>query len=90
MTVIGYILFGLGCIVGLVGNVRFLVITYRHGLVWFFTCLFIPIVGWIFFLTYFKEAWRPVLLSAAGFVLAGIAYWIGSARSLAVSITSHQ
>jgi len=77
MFVLGYILLGLGCIAALVGDVRFLVITYRHGLVWFFTCLFIPVVAWIFILTHFKEAWRPLLLSLAGLVVACIGYWIG-------------
>jgi hypothetical protein len=77
MTVLGYILFALGCLAGLAGDVRFMVITYRKGLVWFFTCLFLPVVGWIFLLMYFKEAWRPVLLSAAGFVVACVGYAIG-------------
>ena len=77
MTVLGYILFGLGCLVGLAGDIRFMVITYRHGLIWFFTCLFLPVIGWIFFLMFFKEAWRPVLLSTGGFVVACFGYWIG-------------
>lgn len=76
MTVLGYILFGLGCIAGLVGEVRFLVITYRHGLVWFFTCLFIPFVGFFFFMSHFRETWRPVLLSTAGLIVASVGYWI--------------
>ena len=77
MTVLGYILFGLGCIAGLAGEIRFMVITYRHGLVWFFTCLFLPVIGWIFFLTHFREAWRPVLLCTVGFAIACVGYWIG-------------
>ena len=77
MTVLGYILFWLGCIAGLVGDVRFLVVAYRHGLGWFFMCLFLPVVGWIFFLLHAKETWRPVVLSLTGFLVAGIGYWIG-------------
>ena len=77
MIVLGCILFGLGCVVGLAGDIRFMVITYRRGLVWFFMCLFLPVIGWIFFLIYFKEAWRPVLLSVTGFVVAGIGYLLG-------------
>jgi FtsH-binding integral membrane protein len=77
MTVLGYILIGLGCIAGLVGNLRFLVLTYRHGPGWFFTCLFLPLVGWIFFLLHAKEAWRPVALPLAGVFIAGIGYQIG-------------
>ena len=77
MTVLAYILFGLGCLAGLVGDVRFLVVAYRHGLVWFFTCLFIPFVGLLFFLLHMKETWRPVLLSTVGFVVAAVGYDIG-------------
>ena len=77
VTVLGYILFGLGCLAGLAGDVRFLVITYRHGLVWFFTCLFIPLVGFFFFVSHFRETWRPVLLSTAGLIVASVGYWIG-------------
>ncbi len=77
MIIIGGILFALGCLAGLAGDIRFLVVTYRHGLPWFFTCLFLPVVGWIFFLLHAKESWRPVALSLAGFVVAGIGYWIG-------------
>jgi len=77
MTVLGYILFGLGCVAVLVGELRFLVITYRHGLAWFFTCLFIPFVGLVFFLTHLRETWRPVLLSTAGLIAAGVGYWAG-------------
>ena len=82
MTVIGYILFGLGCLAGLAGDIRFLVITYRHGLVWFFTCLFIPMVGWVFLLTHFRETWRPMLLSVTGSAVACIGYWIGDLNFL--------
>jgi hypothetical protein len=77
MTGLGFILFGLGCLVGLAGELRFLVLTYRHGTVWFFTCLFLPVISWIFFLTHFKEAWRPMLLAMAGVGVAGLGYWIG-------------
>jgi hypothetical protein len=77
MTVLVYILFGLGCIAEIVGDVQFLVITYRHGLVWFFTCLFIPFVGLFCFMSHFRATWRPVLLATAGLIVASVGYWIG-------------
>lgn len=77
MIVAGYILFALGCLAGLAGDIRFMVITYRHGLGWFLACLFVPLVSWIFFLSFPKETWKPVVLSLAGFVLAGFGYWLG-------------
>jgi hypothetical protein len=76
MTILGYILFGLGCIAGLIGDVRFLVLTYRHGVGWFLTCLIFPIIGWVFFLLHAKDVWQPVVLSIAGFIVAGIGYSI--------------
>jgi len=77
MTVLGLALFVIGCLVGLAGEIRFLVITYRHGPGWFLTCLLIPLVGWAFFLFYTKEAWRPVALSIGGFIVAGTGYCLG-------------
>jgi len=77
MIVLGCIFFALGCVAGLVGDVRFIVVVYRHGLGWFFACLFLPFIGWLFFLLHAREAWRPVALSTAGFLVAGIGYLIG-------------
>ena len=77
MAALGCFLFGLGCLAGLVGEVRFLVVTYRHGLVWFFTCLLLPFVSLLFFLLHLRETWRPVLLSTAGFIVASIGYGVG-------------
>jgi len=77
MTVIGGILFGIGCVAGLAGDIRFLVVAYRHGLGWFFACLFLPLVGWLFFLLHARETWRPVAVSIAGFIVAAIGYWLG-------------
>jgi len=77
MIVLGYILFALGCLLGLAGDIRFMVITYRHGFGWFFTCLFVPLVGWIFFLLFTKETWKPVVVSLVGLVIAGFGYWLG-------------
>lgn len=82
MTAIAYILFTLGWIIALAGNLRFLVLAYRRGTGWFLACLLLPVVSWIFFVIYFKEAWRPVALSIAGFVLLGIGYFIGGSSFL--------
>lgn len=76
MADLSNILFALGCLFGLAANVRFMVITYRHGLGWFFICLFLPLVGWLFFLLFTKETWKPVALSLAGFVIAFIGCWL--------------
>jgi hypothetical protein len=77
MTALSYILLTLGFVTGLYGDIRFLAIAYRHGAGWFLACLFLPLVGWVFFLLYTRETWRPVALSLAGFVLAGFGYALG-------------
>ena len=48
MTDIAYILFALGWIIALAGNIHFLVLAYRRGVGWFLACLLLPIVSWIF------------------------------------------
>jgi hypothetical protein len=77
VTILAYSLFGLGCLVWLVGEVLFLTATYRRGWIWFLTCLFIPFVSLIFFLTHLMETWRPVAISTAGVVIACIGYRAG-------------
>lgn len=77
MTAVAYILFGLGCILGLIGDLRFLVVAYRQGLFWFFGCLFLPFVNLAFLALNFRQTWRPALLSTVGFIVAGIGYWAG-------------
>jgi hypothetical protein len=77
MTVLAYILLILGFALGLYGDVRFLVMAYRYGAGWFLACLFLPLVGWAFFLMHTKETWRPMVLSLVGFVLAGFGYALG-------------
>jgi hypothetical protein len=77
MIALSYILLSMGLVIGLYGDVRFLVIAYRHGAGWFLACLFLPFVGWLFFLLFTRETWRPVALSLAGFVLAGFGYALG-------------
>jgi len=72
MTLLGYILVGAGCIAGLVGDVRFLVVAHRQGLFWFFGCLFVPFAGVAFFLLNLRETWKPVLAFIAGLLLIGI------------------
>jgi hypothetical protein len=81
MTILGYILLAVGCIVGLIGDVRFLVIAYRHSATWFILCLFIPLVGLLFFLLHVKETWRPVVLSTIGLTVAIAGYLLSDFSS---------
>jgi hypothetical protein len=75
MTAFGIILFGLGLLLGIFGQVRLLVMAYRHSLAWFFGCLLVPFAIFIFFLLNVKQTWRPLVLATFGFVVTGIGYW---------------
>jgi hypothetical protein len=77
MIILGAILFGLGLVIWITAEVRLLVLAYRQSLLWFFGCLFLPLVSWIFFLLNVKQAWKPVVMATVGFVVTGLGYWAG-------------
>jgi len=70
MTILGYILFSLGCLASIIGEVIFLVVAYKRSLWWFFGCLFIPIVELIFFFLNLRATAKPFAISAVGLLVA--------------------
>jgi hypothetical protein len=72
MVLLGYILLTVGFIGGLYWQVRFLVLAYNQSLWWFFGCLFVPFVDWIFLFLNFKAAVKPFGLSLLGLLVAGL------------------
>jgi hypothetical protein len=82
MLIFGSIIFGLGLIVWIAGEVMLLTVAYRRSLAWFFGCLFIPFVCWIFFLLNVKQAWKPVAIATVGFIVTEIGYWVGGLEFL--------
>jgi hypothetical protein len=76
MSIIGYILLVLGCIVCLVGEIMFLTVAYKRSLLWFFGCLFVPIVWFIFFFMNLRATARPFALSIVGLLLACLGGWM--------------
>jgi hypothetical protein len=82
MLIFGSIVFGLGLIVWIAGEAMLLAIAYRRSLAWFFGCLFIPFVSWIFLLLNVKQAWKPVVIATVGFIVTGIGYWVGGLQFL--------
>jgi hypothetical protein len=74
MTVLGYLLFSLGCLTSLVGEIMFLAVAYKRSLWWFFGCLFIPIVDLIFFFLNLKATAKPIAI----FVVGLLAAWAGA------------
>jgi hypothetical protein len=73
---VGYILIGLGVILAFYGEVRFLVVACHRNLWWFFGCLLVPLVAWIFLVLNFKATIRPFSLSLFGLLLAGLGGWM--------------
>ena len=82
MVILGGILWGIGLVAWFAGELRLLVLAYRQGLVWFFGCLFIPLVSWVFFLVNFKQAWKPVVIATVGVVFTALGYWAGGVQFL--------
>lgn len=72
MIALGYILLVVGVIVGVVGDIMFLVVAYKRSLWWFFGCLFVPLVSLIFFFLNLKATIKPVGLQLFGLLLAGL------------------
>jgi hypothetical protein len=76
MVPLGYILLGVGLLVGLYGEIRFLVVAYSRNLWWFFGCLFVPFVAWIFLFPNFKLTRKPFCVSLVGLLVAGLGCWM--------------
>jgi hypothetical protein len=72
MIALGYILLFLGITVGLVSEVMFLTVAYKRSLWWFFGCLFIPIIEFVFFFLNFKATAKPFGLQILGLIIAGL------------------
>ena len=82
MLIIGFIVFVVGLVTWIAGELRLLVLAYRQSLLWFFGCLFVPFVSWIFFLLNVRQAWKSVAMATGGFLLAGLGYWAGGLEFL--------
>jgi hypothetical protein len=76
MTTLGYLVIAVGILVALYGEVRFLVVAYNRNLWWFFGCLFLPFVGWIFLLLNLKATIRPFAVSTLGLIAVGLGAWM--------------
>jgi FtsH-binding integral membrane protein len=76
MVPLGYIFLVLGLIIGIYGEVRFLVVAYNRNLWWFFGCLFIPLATWVFLFLHLKATIKPFGVSLFGLVVAGLGCWM--------------
>src|SRR6266478_5551448 len=48
ILIAGYILFGVGLLISLVGDAMLVRVAYQRSLFWFFGCLFVPVIPWLF------------------------------------------
>ena len=72
MFVVGCILYWTGLIVWTIGNLMFLAVVFRYSTAWFFGCMFVPFAGWIYFLLYTKQTWKPMVVGIAGCLMTFI------------------
>jgi hypothetical protein len=71
---IGAILFAVGVVAGLTGDLMILIRAYRYSAFWFLACLFLPFVGWLFALLRMPRPALPLSLSAGGALVAFVGY----------------
>lgn len=58
-----------GLIVFLIGSVGFLIATFRAGILWGLSCMFLPFVSFIFLFVHWKTAAKPFLISMLGIAI---------------------
>jgi hypothetical protein len=58
-----------GLIVFLIGSVGFLIATFRAGILWGLSCMFLPFVSFIFLFVHWKTAAKPFLISMVGIAI---------------------
>jgi hypothetical protein len=59
-----------GLVVFLIGSFGFLIATFRVGILWGLSCIFLPFVSFIFLIVHWKVASKPFFVSLLGFAIA--------------------
>ncbi len=78
MVVVGSILFVMGWICGLIGEIQILILSRRRGFGWFLSCLILAPFGWLALLVVdFKPTWGPFALVVVGIMIA----WVGDSMA---------
>ena len=76
MVILGWILIILGSVILFFGEIRFLLIIYRHGPFWFFSCLILPLIILFFSVIYLRQTWRPISLIVLGVGIDAGGYYL--------------
>jgi uncharacterized protein YkuJ len=58
-----------GLIIFLIGSVGFLIATFRAGILWGLSCMFLPFVSFVFLFVHWKTAAKPFLISMLGIAI---------------------
>ena len=65
-STLSMILPGLGLVIFLIGSLGYLVATFRVGILWGLSCMFLPFVSFIFLFVHWKVAAKPFFVSMLG------------------------
>jgi hypothetical protein len=76
MVMIGYALVMLGFVMAFYWQLRFLVVAYSQSALWFFGCLFVPFVDWVFLFLNFKATRKAFALSLVGLAAVALGSWM--------------
>jgi len=58
-----------GVVIFFLGSCGFIIATFRIGILWGLSCMFLPLVSFIFLFVHWKTAWKPFLITILGIVL---------------------
>jgi hypothetical protein len=81
MIALGNMIFWLGAIVWLMGDLMFLAIVFRCSRVWFFGCLFVPFLDWVYFAFNMRKTWKPIFIATVGTLVSVVGWWLGGFSS---------
>lgn len=75
MAIAGFILYGLGMLVMIVGGIMFLVAAFRTGILWGLATMFLPFAGFLFLCMHWDAVRRSFLVQFIGFLIACGGLW---------------
>lgn len=75
-----------GLVVFLIGSIGFLIATFRAGILWGLSCMFLPLVSFIFLFVHWKTASKPFFVSLLGVAILFLGTMLTSTGETAQSI----
>ena len=68
VSILAFLLIGIGGLISLVGVVLFYIAAFKTSIIWGLCCLFLPFVGLVFLILHWDVAGKPFLIQLAGYV----------------------